>query len=171
MKTKYQRLFNRVKKSYKYWAEVFTLEFIGDISDLMAKKKVSQKALAKKLNISEAYISKVLNGYENLSINSISKIAFALDATPHIHVAPIGKFVEWKERSSGDARVEISLGESWQNSSGFSVWTVLDNSGKNINRGVFPDSLESTFNEWKIKNQQDRADVSMTETMHAELVN
>lgn len=109
MKVKYNGLLKKVKDSHRYWAEIFTLEFVEDIASLMEKQCVSQKDLAEMMGNSEAYVSKVLNGYENLSINSMSKIAFALSAAPHIHVAPKDQIVEWKERSSGESRAEVSF--------------------------------------------------------------
>jgi len=107
MKIKNKGLLRRVKDSYKYWAEIFKLEFIEDITALMEKQGISQKGLAEKMGNSEAYISKVLNGYENLSINSISKMALALNAAPRIHVAPKDKIVEWKERDSYESQTEF----------------------------------------------------------------
>lgn len=105
MKNKYKASLNKAKQSSDYWAELFTLELTEDIWKMMRYKEVSQKQLSKLMGTSEAYVSKVLNGNENLSIKSISKLAFALDCAPHIHIAEKGKIVEWKERVSAESRI------------------------------------------------------------------
>jgi len=110
---KYKDLLDKAKDSSDYWSEIFTLELIEDLYNLMSKKNISQKKLADLLGNSEAYISRVLNGYENLSINSIAKITHALDAVPHIHVAPKDHVVEWIERPSYTETVVL---EGWGDS-------------------------------------------------------
>jgi len=125
MKVKNKGLFGKVQESYEYWAELFKLEFIDDITALMEKQGISQKGLADKMGNSEAYISKVLNGYANLSINSISKIALALNAAPHIHVSPKEKIIEWKERDSYKSQPEVVF-ESALNISSDNIMYITD---------------------------------------------
>ncbi len=107
MKNKYKAALRKAKKSSDYWAELFTLELTEDISRMMSYMEVNQKQLSDLMGTSEAYVSKVLNGNENLSIKSISKLAFALDCAPHIHIAEIDKIVEWKERVSAEIRTVV----------------------------------------------------------------
>ncbi len=116
MKNKYKNLLKKVKNSHEYWAEGFILELMEDFNQLMEEKGINQKELAKKVGTSEAYISKVLNGYENLSINSIAKIALALDAAPHVHLAPRDLVVEWSERATYNSKVASSIKPSQKNS-------------------------------------------------------
>lgn len=47
--------------------------------DRMEELGLSQKSLAERMNCSQQYISKVLKGSENLSIETISKIETALE--------------------------------------------------------------------------------------------
>ncbi len=109
MKKKYRDFLKKAKESPVYWEEVLILELTEDIWKLMQEKKLSQRKLAKKLGTSEAYISKVLNGSENLSIKSIVKLALALNAAPHIHVAPKDLVVEWKEREPFSSSTDVSV--------------------------------------------------------------
>ena len=99
MKNKYKNLLEDLRNTDTYWIEMFTQELIGSIVRLMKIQGVSQKVLAGKINLSEAYVSKVLNGNANLSISSIVKFSKALDSIPHIHLASKNKIVEWNERS------------------------------------------------------------------------
>ena len=47
--------------------------------DKMEKMKISQKQLAERMNCSQQYISKILKGKENLSLETLTKIENALD--------------------------------------------------------------------------------------------
>ena len=100
MKKKYKDFIRKSEASPDYWASLFTLELTENLLGLMQEKGISQKELSSCLNKSEGYISRVLNGDENLSIKSIVKLSLALDCAPHIHIAPKDIIVEWKERIS-----------------------------------------------------------------------
>lgn len=47
--------------------------------DKMEQMKITQKQLAEKMNCSQQYISKILKGKENLSLETLTKIEKALD--------------------------------------------------------------------------------------------
>lgn len=49
------------------------------MSDRMEKLGMTQRALAKKMNCTQQYVSKVLKGRENLSLETLCKIENALD--------------------------------------------------------------------------------------------
>lgn len=45
----------------------------------MEQMKITQKQLAERMNCSQQYISKILKGKENLSLETLTKIENALD--------------------------------------------------------------------------------------------
>ncbi|MBA4386487.1 MAG: hypothetical protein C0404_00820 [Verrucomicrobia bacterium] len=47
--------------------------------DAIEARKITRSELARRLNVSPAYITKVLRGHANLSLESLAKLAFALD--------------------------------------------------------------------------------------------
>ena len=47
--------------------------------DKMEQLKITQKQLAERMNCSQQYISKILKGKENLSLETLTKIENALD--------------------------------------------------------------------------------------------
>jgi len=53
-------------------------QFLDEIVKIMTQNKISQAELAKRLKVSQPYISKLLQG-ENLTLKSIAKITDALD--------------------------------------------------------------------------------------------
>jgi len=107
MKKKYKDFIRKAEESPDYWADLFTLELTEDLWKIMKERKIGQKKLSNLLGTSEGYISRVLNGDENLSIKSISKLSLALGCAPHIHIAAKNIIVEWKERTSSETRIEI----------------------------------------------------------------
>jgi ribosome-binding protein aMBF1 (putative translation factor) len=68
----------RAKGRPEYHQETILLEVARRISNAMEKQNVSHAELARKLNVSPVYITKVLRGCENFSLQTLAGIAFAL---------------------------------------------------------------------------------------------
>lgn len=77
------------KKTSIFWAEDAKMDFIDKISTLMLEQKVSRSELARRVGTSPAYVTKVLGGHLNLSIDSMSKFAFALGLKVEFNFTPI----------------------------------------------------------------------------------
>jgi transcriptional regulator with XRE-family HTH domain len=71
---------NKLKEDPEFKAEALILDITEKISHILEIKKMRRSELAKKIHCSNAYISKLLNGEENLTIKTLSKIAQALDS-------------------------------------------------------------------------------------------
>jgi transcriptional regulator with XRE-family HTH domain len=91
----FKNFLKQVKKSDSFIAEQIKLDFIVQIYQLMREKNITQKEFARKLNVSEAYISKILRGDINFTINTMVKLIRALDSHLHIKVTPVYKNVKW----------------------------------------------------------------------------
>ena len=66
---------------------------------LMDKRNISRSALAERLGVNRAYISKILNAPPNLTVRSIAAIAIALDAKACIELVPAEEVTEgWGAR-------------------------------------------------------------------------
>jgi transcriptional regulator with XRE-family HTH domain len=77
----------------------YTVEFQTELSiiDLnekiiakMAEKKVNRVELAKRLGVSKAFITKLLNGNPNMTIKTINALALALDCQVYLDFKPKG---------------------------------------------------------------------------------
>jgi len=68
----------RARQRSAYWEEEQLLNAARRISDAMAEQDVSRAELARRLNVSPAYITKVLRGHANLTIQTMAKIGFVL---------------------------------------------------------------------------------------------
>jgi len=91
----FKNFLKQVKKSDSFIAEQIKLDFIVQIYQLMREKNITQKEFARKLNVSEAYISKILRGDINFTINTMVKLIRALDSHLHIKVTPVYENVKW----------------------------------------------------------------------------
>ncbi len=60
--------------------EFFILKLEVKIANLMAKKKMSKKALANKVGVSKTLITRILNGTSELDLRLLYKIAQVLNA-------------------------------------------------------------------------------------------
>ena len=77
MKTAYER-WTEAQNSYEYWSELARLDYAIELNEKMEEQNISRSNLAEKISVSKAYISKILGGYANFTIDSMSKLAFTL---------------------------------------------------------------------------------------------
>jgi len=78
MKKKYADFIAKTKATPEYLAELKKLEICDQIILLMRILKINQTELAQRMQVSDGYISQILNANANLSILSMAKIAKAL---------------------------------------------------------------------------------------------
>jgi transcriptional regulator with XRE-family HTH domain len=71
-------------------ASKLKMGFVGDLWNLMQENKLTSKDLAKRLEISEARVSKILKGDANLTIDTIAKLACAIKSEVSLTFRPLG---------------------------------------------------------------------------------
>jgi transcriptional regulator with XRE-family HTH domain len=109
MDENFEELFRSVEKSPSYWMQVALLEFLQSLAATRASRGVlSNKDLAKLVGVSPPTLSRWLNGNENITISTMCRLATALGAAVHIHVADNKKKGRWKEES-GEVRAPNAL--------------------------------------------------------------
>lgn len=86
-----------LRKTRLFCQEQAKLEFVGGITRLMNAKGVNNAMLAERMETSPAYVTKVLRGDANFTIDSMVKITHALGGRIHIHVADAEASVRWLE--------------------------------------------------------------------------
>lgn len=59
-----------------------------ELAQLRRKKHMSQRALAKKANVPQQEISNIENGRRNITLNTLQKLAYGLNAEIDIKVRP-----------------------------------------------------------------------------------
>ncbi|MDL1965776.1 MAG: helix-turn-helix transcriptional regulator [Candidatus Desulfofervidus auxilii] len=92
---KIKSFLKEIKKTDSYIAEQTKLDFVIQIYKLMKEFNITQKELARKLNVSEAYVSKILRGDINFTIETMVKLTRALNSNLHIKVVPAYQDVRW----------------------------------------------------------------------------
>jgi transcriptional regulator with XRE-family HTH domain len=66
------------KKHPAYWQEDLLLTVANRLSSEMAAQGITQAELARRLDVSPAYVSRLLRGHENLTLQTLARIAFEL---------------------------------------------------------------------------------------------
>ncbi len=69
----------RARKHSAYFEEGLLIETASRLIRAMEDRDVSRGELARRLNVSPAYVTKVLRGQANLSLVSLARLAFALN--------------------------------------------------------------------------------------------
>lgn len=90
------------RETPEYWVESAIIEFTMDIGRLMDEQGVSRAELARRLGTSRAYVTKLLGGNANFTLETMSKVSMALGAAVHVHVAPWDADVRWKDVPASD---------------------------------------------------------------------
>lgn len=73
----------------EFWVRRAKSRFIQSLWDAMQAEDVNQKQLAERISTSTAYVSKILGGEQNFTIESMGKLAFALGREIRIDLAPL----------------------------------------------------------------------------------
>lgn len=105
----------KIRKTHAYRLEKAKLEFVRGVTRVMRHKGISNAELARRMKTSPSYITKVMRGDENFTMESLVKITDAVGGTLHIHVADSCAEVRWLEAfgpsriaEADDARNQVS---------------------------------------------------------------
>jgi plasmid maintenance system antidote protein VapI len=92
---RYRGFVAKAESSVDYWVDVPITQFIEDVWRLMEEQKVSRAELARRLGTSRAYATKLLGGNANFTLQTMAKVAMALGAQVHVHVAGRDVLTRW----------------------------------------------------------------------------
>lgn len=105
-------LFQEVEKDSKFHAEEMKIEIAEQIFCAMERRNLNQAQLADKLGLDKSYISKVLKGNINLTIETLAKIGHELE-------------VVWKIKLEEQPKEEINPYRDWVTARIFDMPTSL----------------------------------------------
>jgi plasmid maintenance system antidote protein VapI len=128
---RFRKFVQRAEASVDYWLGLPIVEFTEDICRLMDEQNVSRAELARRLGTSRAYITKLLGGNANFTLQTMVKVAMALGAAVHVHVADKNKVTRWRDRPPSSPSKE---GSSKRSSSVPAAPTVRRKSSKTDRR-------------------------------------
>jgi transcriptional regulator with XRE-family HTH domain len=95
---RYERSFKEAETHVDYWLATPVIEFTEDLDRLMKEKKVSRAELARRIGSSRAYITRLLGGGANFTLQTMVKLAMALDGAVHIHISDKRAITRWKDK-------------------------------------------------------------------------
>lgn len=101
---KYGRLIKRLVDNADYLTQAAMRQFVLNISHRMEVQGLSRKALAEKLNTSPAYVTKVLRGDVNFTLETMTKMALAVDGRLRIEV--VDRNVRWRASAWHSASIQ-----------------------------------------------------------------
>jgi transcriptional regulator with XRE-family HTH domain len=76
----FQDMVARHEREPEYWIEVLKLGFAEEVGRQMERQGVSRAELARRLGTSASYVTKILRTTANLTLESMARIALALDS-------------------------------------------------------------------------------------------
>jgi transcriptional regulator with XRE-family HTH domain len=86
----FRKLFEKSRKRLEYFVHGAIISFTEAVTGRMTDIKISKSELAEKLKCKPSYITKALGGGTNFTIESMVKIALALDSEIEIVLTPKG---------------------------------------------------------------------------------
>ena len=100
---RYREWAQKIEKDPLFIAELVKLQFADDLVRLLEARGLKRTELAEKLGTNRGYVTRVLNTEYNLSVETMAKIALALDARISLRMLPREE-VERRPRSSAPSR-------------------------------------------------------------------
>lgn len=82
----FAQIFAEAKKNLTYHVEVTILEFTEEVCRTMEAQSVTKAELAKRLNCQPAFVTKLLSGQNNFTLETMVKVALALESEIKVHL-------------------------------------------------------------------------------------
>lgn len=74
----FQKGLAQARKRLAYHEEGLFLDVAARVIDAMENRRITRSELARRMGVNPAYITKILRGHANLSLESLAKVAFAM---------------------------------------------------------------------------------------------
>jgi len=87
-KKSFKELFNEAKERDTYWAASIILDFTEGLHKTMEANGITRSDLARRLSVSPAYITKVLRGNVNFTVDSMVRLIRAAGGEVRVQVVP-----------------------------------------------------------------------------------
>jgi len=88
------------KQSIEYKVESISMDIALQVYDFLNEKKLSQSNLAREMGVSRSYVSQILGGKPNMTLETLVKLTEALDASLEININRLAEAVPDREETS-----------------------------------------------------------------------
>lgn len=99
-KKSFRELFAEAERDPIFWTERAILRATEEIFLAMERKRISRAELARRLDSSPAYVTKVLRGNANFTLETLARIAYALEGEFKFHISPRDMRTRWFDIST-----------------------------------------------------------------------
>jgi antitoxin component HigA of HigAB toxin-antitoxin module len=104
-----QAALKAARDTHEYRAEGASIEFTNAMVTRMREVGVSRSNLARNIGATPAYISKLLRGATNFTLDTMVKIAHSLDCEFCCHLQPSGAKSQWVDVYSSPKPLKLSF--------------------------------------------------------------
>jgi transcriptional regulator with XRE-family HTH domain len=91
----FSKLFADAKTRETYWKEKAVLDFTQEVVNRMSDLGVSRSELATRIDVKPAFVTKILRGDNNFTLDTMTKVGRALKARLRVHLEPDGMDSDW----------------------------------------------------------------------------
>jgi transcriptional regulator with XRE-family HTH domain len=88
-------VFQKAEKESIFWEEMAILGFTESVLEHLDIFGVSKKELAEKMNVSPAFVTKMISGRNNFTLRTMVKVARALDCEFQPKLRPLKECARW----------------------------------------------------------------------------
>jgi len=88
LRKKWEKFSEEIENTIEYKIESIAFDIAMQIYKQMEKLGINKKDLAEKLNVSKSYITQLLKGKSNMTIETLIKVAGALNLNLQIKLVP-----------------------------------------------------------------------------------
>ena len=93
--TTFASILEKARESDVYWIEGAKIDFTEELCREMHQQAISRAELARRMEVSDAYITKLLRGTTNFTLATMVRAARAIDREVRIHLTSPGHRVHW----------------------------------------------------------------------------
>ena len=98
--------YKSASKSVDYWAQAAMRFFVRDLGQRMHDQEISRADLARKIDSSTAYVTKVMRGDVNFTLETMTKLALAVNGKLSVRIVP-DTVAMTSARSEASWRIEL----------------------------------------------------------------
>jgi transcriptional regulator with XRE-family HTH domain len=91
----FEELFERAEQRTGYWVELAKLEFTEEMLARMKAAGVTKSQLASTLGAKPAFVTRLTSGHNNFTLETMVRVARALDCEFRSHLQPVGTKACW----------------------------------------------------------------------------
>ncbi|MFU8780732.1 MAG: helix-turn-helix domain-containing protein [Kiritimatiellia bacterium] len=115
-RSSFASFFDTAEQTHEYWAERSFLDFTENIIEQMNHQNVTRTELARRLGASTPYVTKILKGETNFTLDSMVKLARAVGCELKTHLQPEGVKSHWFDvhATSNKANGAFQTGQDMQ---------------------------------------------------------